>query len=131
MTSVSSDAKQRARDKLARLAGQGLDLVSFWRASTEALTRAVPYDFAPCWFTLDPASLLVTSHFDEGVPELPPQWMIHEYYQDDVNKLADVARSQGVAMPAGVGQEHPTWQFSIRPAVPEYWRCPQPTWRPS
>ena len=94
MTSVSSDAKQRAREKIARLARQGLDLVSFWRASTEVLTRTVPYDFAPCWFTLDPASLLVTSHFDEGVPELPPQWLLHEYYQDDVNKLADVARSQ-------------------------------------
>jgi hypothetical protein len=71
MTSVSSDARQRASDRLARLAGQGLDLVSFWRASTEVLTSVVPYDFAPCWFTLDPASLLVTSHFDEGVPELP------------------------------------------------------------
>jgi len=94
MTSVSSDAKQRAREKIARLARQGLDLVSFWRASTEVLTHAVPYDFAPCWFTLDPASLLVTSHFDEGVPELPPQRLLHEYYQDDVNKLADVARSQ-------------------------------------
>jgi hypothetical protein len=71
MTSVSSDAKQRASDKIAWLAQQGLDLVSLWRASTEALTGVVPYDFAPCWFTLDPASLLVTSHFDEGVPELP------------------------------------------------------------
>jgi hypothetical protein len=94
MTSVGGDARQRASDKLARLAGQGLDLVSFWRASAEVLTHAVPYDFAPCWFTLDPASLLVTSHFDEGVPELPPQWLLHEYYQDDVNKLVDVARSQ-------------------------------------
>jgi DNA-binding CsgD family transcriptional regulator len=118
MTSVSSDAKQRARDKLARLAGQGLDLVSFWRASTEALTRAVPYDFAPCWFTLDPASLLVTSHFDEGVPELPPQWMIHEYYQDDVNKLADVARSQrGISTlheaTGGDPTSSPRWHFNM------------------
>jgi DNA-binding CsgD family transcriptional regulator len=94
MTSVSGDAKQRANDKLARLAGHGLDLVSFWRASTEVLASAVPHYWAPCWFTLDPASLLVTSHFDEGIPELPPQWLIHEYYQDDVNKLADVARSK-------------------------------------
>jgi DNA-binding CsgD family transcriptional regulator len=91
---MSTDAKQRASDKLARLAGQGLDLVSFWRASTEVLAGAVPHYWAPCWFTLDPASLLVTSHFDEGIPELPPQWLIHEYYQDDVNKLVDVARSQ-------------------------------------
>jgi hypothetical protein len=34
---MRGDAKQRARDKLARLAGGGLDLVSFWRTSTEVL----------------------------------------------------------------------------------------------
>ncbi|HSJ44810.1 MAG TPA: hypothetical protein VK923_09035 [Euzebyales bacterium] len=72
MTSVRTDARQRASDKIARMAGHGLDLVSFWRAATEALARAVPHYWAPCWFTLDPASLLVISHFDEGVPELPP-----------------------------------------------------------
>src|SRR5215207_1830068 len=118
MTSVSSDAKQRARDKIARLAGQGLDLVRFWRASTEALTSVVPYDFAPCWFTLDPVSLLVTSHFDEGVPELPPQWGLNEYYQDDVNKLADVARSrQGVSTlheaTGGNPTSSPRWHFNM------------------
>jgi DNA-binding CsgD family transcriptional regulator len=91
---MSGDAKQRAGDRIARLAGCGLDLVGFWRASTEVLASVVPYYWAPCWFTLDPASLLVTSHFDEHIPELPPQWLLHEYYQDDVNKLADVARSQ-------------------------------------
>jgi hypothetical protein len=94
MTPVSSDARQRASDRIARLARQGLDLVGFWRASTQVLAPAVPHDGAPCWFTLDPASLLVTSHFDEGVPELPPQWALNEYYQDDVDKLADVARSR-------------------------------------
>jgi DNA-binding CsgD family transcriptional regulator len=118
MTSVRGDARQRASDKLARLAGQGLDLVSFWRASTEALAGVVPHVGAPCWFTLDPASLLVTSHFDEGVPELPPQWALNEYYQDDVNKLADVARSQrGISTlheatggnPAG----SPRWHFNM------------------
>jgi DNA-binding CsgD family transcriptional regulator len=86
-------ARQRAKHKLARLAGHDLDLVSFWRACTEVLASAIPHYWAPCWFTLDPASLLITSHFDEGIPELPPQWLVHEYYQDDVNKLADVARS--------------------------------------
>jgi DNA-binding CsgD family transcriptional regulator len=118
MTSVSSDAKQRASDKIARLARQGLDLVSFWRASTEVLTHAVPYDFAPCWFTLDPATLLVTSHFDEGVPELPPQWLLHEYYQDDVNKLADVARSKrGISTlheaTGGDPTSSPRWHFNM------------------
>jgi DNA-binding CsgD family transcriptional regulator len=118
MTSLSDDARRRASDKLARLAGQGLDLVSFWRASTEVLAGAVPHDAAPCWFTLDPASLLVTSHFDEGVPELPPQWMIHEYYQDDVNKLADVARSErGLSTlheaTGGDPASSPRWHFNM------------------
>jgi DNA-binding CsgD family transcriptional regulator len=111
-------ARQRAEDKIARLAGQGLDLVSFWRASTEVLTSAVPHDFAPCWFTLDPASLLVTSHFDEGIPELPDQWLIHEYYQDDVNKLADVARSErGISTlheaTGGDPASSPRWHFNM------------------
>jgi DNA-binding CsgD family transcriptional regulator len=91
---MRGDAKERASDKIARLAAGGLDLVSFWRAATEVLDMAVPHYWAPCWFTLDPASLLVTSHFDEGIPELPPGWLIAEYYDDDVNKLADVARSR-------------------------------------
>ena len=86
-------AKQRARDKIAWLAGQGLDLVTFWRESSEAVAGAVPYDATPCWYTLDPASLLVTSHFNEGMPRIPNEWLAQEYYEDDVNKLADVARS--------------------------------------
>jgi DNA-binding CsgD family transcriptional regulator len=118
MTSMSADARQRASDKIARLASQGLDLVSFWRASTEALAGVVPHDGAPCWFTLDPASLLVTSHFDEGVPELPPQWLLHEYYQDDVNNLADVARSQrGISTlyeaTGGDPASSPRWHFNM------------------
>jgi DNA-binding CsgD family transcriptional regulator len=91
---MGADAKGRAGDKLARLAGQGLDLAGFWREATEVLATAVPHYWAPCWFTLDPASLLVTSHVQEGIPELPPEWLIAEYYEDDVNRLADVARSE-------------------------------------
>jgi len=46
-----------------------------------------------CWYTLDPASLLITSHFNDYMPELPPESLAHEYYEDDVNKLSDVVRS--------------------------------------
>jgi DNA-binding CsgD family transcriptional regulator len=118
MTRVRGDARQRASDRIARLAGQGLDLVSFWRASTEVLDRAVPHGGAPCWFTLDPVSLLVTSHFDEGVPELPPKWALNEYYQDDVNKLADVARSRrGISTlheaTGGDPTGSPRWHFNM------------------
>ena len=94
MAPVSGEVKQRAGDRIARLAGHGLDLVSFWQASTEVLAGAVPHAGAPCWYTLDPASLLVTSHYQQDLPELPGAWFAHEYYQDDVNKLVDVARSQ-------------------------------------
>ncbi|TCM42578.1 LuxR C-terminal-related transcriptional regulator [Kribbella sp. VKM Ac-2568] len=91
---MSGYAKQRASDRIATLTRQGLDLVTLWQESSEAISSAVPYYQAPCWYTLDPASLLVTSHFNEGMPELPPEWLAQEYYADDVNQLADVARSE-------------------------------------
>ena len=91
---VKIDVRQRAHDKLARAASQGLDLVAFWRACTPVLAEVVPHFHAPCWHTLDPASLLITSHFDEGIPEVPADWLVAEYLEDDVNKLADVARTE-------------------------------------
>jgi DNA-binding CsgD family transcriptional regulator len=90
---MTAASKQRYEDRIARLAGQGLDLVGFWTAATEVLASAVPHYWAPCWYTLDPASLLVTSHFDEGIPEIPHEWLVHEYYGEDVNNLADIACS--------------------------------------
>jgi DNA-binding CsgD family transcriptional regulator len=90
---MSGYAMARAEERIARLAGQGLDLVAFWTAASEAVASAVPYYWAPCWYTLDPASLLVTSHFNAGMPEIPAEWLAQEYYQDDVNQLVDVARS--------------------------------------
>jgi DNA-binding CsgD family transcriptional regulator len=118
--SVSRYARERAAERLARLAGQGLDLVAFWREATRALAPAVPHYLRPCWFTLDPASLLVTSHFDEGVPELPPAWLAHQYYDDDVHKLADVARSaRGLSTlheaTGGDPSRSPGWTRFVRP----------------
>ena len=51
---MGTDARQRAGDKLARLAGNGLDLVRFWREASEVLAGAVPHYWAPCWYTLTP-----------------------------------------------------------------------------
>ncbi len=84
---------QRAADKLTRLAAEPRDLVTLWQESTDVLTSAVPYYWTPCWYTLDPASLLITSHFHDGMAEFPPEWLTAEYYDDDVHKLVDVARS--------------------------------------
>jgi DNA-binding CsgD family transcriptional regulator len=91
---MGGQVRERALDRIAELARGCSDLVTFWRESSEALGRAVPYYWTPCWYTLDPASLLVTSHFHEGLPEIPEEWLADEYYGDDVNRLVDVARSQ-------------------------------------
>ena len=48
-----------------------------------------------CWFTLDPASLLITSHWNAAMPELPPEMLAAEYAGDDVHDIAGVARSAG------------------------------------
>ena len=67
----------------------------------------MPHYLSPCWFTLDPASLVMTSHFQEGLPEFPPEWAAQEYADDgDVNHLADVARSaSGIStLPRGDGR---------------------------
>ena len=48
------------------------------------LADAVPQAVAPCCYTLDPASRLLTSHFNEEMLVLPPEWLIHEYAEDDV-----------------------------------------------
>jgi DNA-binding CsgD family transcriptional regulator len=90
---MSTHATERAREKIARLAGHGLDLVAFWEASTDVLECVVPHYMTPCWFTLDPASLLITSHYQTEFMELPPEWLADEYFADDVRKLTDVART--------------------------------------
>jgi DNA-binding CsgD family transcriptional regulator len=84
----------RAIDKIARMAAQPKDLATFWQESAEVIGVVVPYYMVPCWYTLDPASLLITSHFHQGMAEFPAEWLAEEYYGDDVNQLADVARSQ-------------------------------------
>jgi DNA-binding CsgD family transcriptional regulator len=95
---VASRVDERARERIADLASRGYDLVTFWREATDAIARAVPFYVTPCFYTLDPASLLVTSHYHDGLPEIPHEWLALEYYEDDFNKMADVARSaRGVA----------------------------------
>ena len=98
---MDSDSRRRAADKIARLGGAGLDLVAFWRACSDVLAEAIPHYQRPCWFTVDPASLVMTSHFQEGLPEFPAEWAAQEYAGDDVNRICDVARS-----PSGISTLH-------------------------
>lgn len=117
MSGISSYARERAHDGIAALAARTNDLVSFWQESTEVIARIVP-NMEPCWYTLDPASLLITSHFNESTPQFPPEWLASEYYDDDVNKLVDVARStSGIATlhesTDGDPSGSPRWQRNI------------------
>jgi DNA-binding CsgD family transcriptional regulator len=110
--------KERARDRIAVLAQRGYDLVTFWQESTEVLDAAISHYDKPCWYTLDPASLLITSHYHDGLPEYPTKMLRHEYYGDDVNQIADVVRSE-----AGVSTLHeatggdppssPSWHMNM------------------
>ncbi len=115
---MAAMAKERARDRIAELARSGCDLVTFWHECTEALEPAIPHYDKPCWYTLDPASLLITSHFHEGLPEYPREMLLHEYYGDDVNQVADVARSEAGILTlheatAGDPSSSPSWHMNM------------------
>ena len=84
---------ERALDRIADLAGHGHDVVTFWSEVTEVMTPVVPHYMGPCWYTVDPASLLMTSHFNPAMAELPPEWLELEYLIEDVHDVASVARS--------------------------------------
>lgn len=103
---------------MATLAGQPTDLATFWRSCTEVIAPVIPHFWAPCFFTLDPASLLITSHFHEGLDEFPPEALTSEYYGDDVHKVVDVMRlPDGVSTiheaTGGDPSESPRWQFNM------------------
>lgn len=109
---------ERARDRIDALAREGADLATFWREAQALIAPVIPHYGGACWYTLDPASLLITSHFNDDMPELPPDALMHEYYVDDVNKLADVARSaSGVSTlheaTGGDPSASPRWQANI------------------
>jgi len=117
---MSEDAKQRARDRLVWLAGQGLDLVTFWRSAGETLARAVPHYLGPCWYTLDPASLLITTHYNPVMPSLPPEWLADEYFGNDFHRIGAVIRSEvGLSTiheaTGGDPSRSPGWNRYVRP----------------
>ena len=84
----------RALDRLAELSNRQDDLAGFWREASDIITSQVPYYWTPCWYTLDPDSLLITSHFHDGLDVFPEEWLAAEYYEDDVNNIIDVVRSE-------------------------------------
>lgn len=117
---MTGDTKQRARDKIVWLSGQCLDVAAFWREAGEVLHQAVPHYLGACWYTLDPVSLLVTSHFNPQMPDLPMDWLVYEYLEDDFHKISGVARSaQGLStlheVTGGDPSRSVAWQRYIHP----------------
>ena len=94
---VAAPGAKRARTRSSGCPA-GLDMVAFWRAR-----RCWPTRCRTTWrcYTLDPASRLITSHFQEGLPRVSTGWAAQEYTGDDVNHLADVART-----PSGISTLH-------------------------
>jgi DNA-binding CsgD family transcriptional regulator len=110
--------KELAGDRIAELARRGHDLLTFWQECTEVLVRIVPHVDKPCWYTLDPASHLITSHYHDGLPEFPVKMLRHEYYGDDVNQIADVVRSEsGISTlheaTGGDPSSSPSWHMNM------------------
>ncbi len=106
-------------DKISRLATEPRSLVTFWDQATEVLQSTVPHYTFPCWYTLDPASLLITSHYNPFMPELPSDSLALEYYGDDVNQITDVARTEsGISTLHEATNGHPSgsqrWQANIQ-----------------
>ena len=93
--------QSRVLERLESVASSGSDLVTLWREAGPLLGQAVPHFESPCFFTVDPESLLTTSHFQEGLPEIPGEWLGREYAEGDYNSMTEVLHS-----PLGAGTLH-------------------------
>jgi DNA-binding CsgD family transcriptional regulator len=94
---IDDDRRSRARDQIERLAQRGHETVHFWQEATEVLRSVVPFDFEPCWYTLDPDTLMITGHSNSGLRETPKEVARSQYVEDDVNRFSDLARSHSPA----------------------------------
>jgi len=77
----------------ARLLHRGLGLAAYFDAVDHALARLVPFE-ASCWLSLDPGTLLPTSHFSHAYTfDHLMQLAANEYLEEDENRFADIARA--------------------------------------
>ncbi len=89
------------------------------RAADGLLDRLVGFD-GSCWHTIDPATVLITSHLTLNLPGRFPLLAANEYLANDVNKFADLAAAPqkvGVLRQATGGQPQRSqrWQEMLRP----------------
>jgi DNA-binding CsgD family transcriptional regulator len=93
-------AAERVRDAVVRLSTRGLDVASFFDEAGATVRKGIAFD-GFCSMTVDPATMLLTSHIahDSVRPEDVPRLGRNEFLEDDVNKFAVLARAP---QPAGV-----------------------------
>src|SRR5919201_3857596 len=112
-------AVDRIDRELVRLGEHGLDTQTWCRAADELVGRVVGFD-GSCWHTIDPATVLITSHLTLNLPSRFPLLAANEYLAADVNKFADLAAAPhpvGLLSQATDGrpQRSQRWQEMLRP----------------
>jgi DNA-binding CsgD family transcriptional regulator len=86
------EAAERTRREVVRLCCDGLDSRTLRAEALRRLRAAVPFE-ASFFATADPATLLYTGAVREGIPpQATPRFVENEFFQEDVNKFARLAR---------------------------------------
>jgi DNA-binding CsgD family transcriptional regulator len=109
----------RVERELVGLGEHELDTQTWCRAADALLGRLVGFD-GSCWHTIDPATVLITSHLTLNLPSRFPLLAANEYLAEDVNKFADLAARPspvGLLSQATDGQPERSlrWQEMLRP----------------
>jgi DNA-binding CsgD family transcriptional regulator len=81
---------ERARRELERLARLGLVHAVLFERAADQFRQVVPFD-GGCWHTLDPATLLITSHWTNLSGDGFPMIVANEYGQQDIGKFSTLA----------------------------------------
>jgi DNA-binding CsgD family transcriptional regulator len=99
-----SEVAERAQREVVRLAHQGLDLFTFLERAQEQCRRVTAFEGAACFFTIDPASMLLTGHVNDDLAHDDERRRAvnlgvanNEYSEQDYNKFAALAPDAGRA----------------------------------
>ncbi len=99
-----TDASLRTRAQLARLAKTATTPSVFWPEANRLIEREIPFSVS-CWHTSDPATSLLTSHYNPQGERLPQIWARYEYGDEvgppDTFTFASLARASVPAASLG------------------------------
>lgn len=124
---MGTAAAEQAHREVVRLAHRGFDLFTFLRRIEEQLRRVIDSEGAACFFTIDPATLLLTGHINEDLAQEDERRRAvnagvahNEYREEDVNNFASLATGSsrvGILAEATAGrpERSPRYVSLIRP----------------